>query len=350
MPIDTEFVNAVVSAMTKLGWNAAIESDNATSNPLPIIFSHENEEISVLIYARPLTFQSSERSDHNRPSGELHAQMIFDGDTRGRGVRNQLRTIAGYLTVLFGFHRFDDGEYVVVAYSPEYHREYAYSKSLQAKLHIVEKARNVGISQYERTNKEIVVAFHLSELQEYLRNGNIWHIRENYTETDDEIPSEVRNIFNPEEQRILPVLEETERKQNVVKVARYVRNRNFTRAIREIYERCAICGFQYNEVLDAAHIIPVAEGGNDTYGNGLGLCPNCHRMYDKGLILVDENYNIYIHPLHAEELQFAGKADSLDRLRAQIRSQLWLPKKEELRPNPAYLRETFRQRRPESTS
>ncbi|MGK2382442.1 HNH endonuclease [Gordonia tangerina] len=42
--------------------------------------------------------------------------------------------------------------------------------------------------------------------------------------------------------------------------------------------RCALCGADGREVLlEADHIVPVAQGGDDSLGNARLLCQPCHR-------------------------------------------------------------------------
>lgn len=43
---------------------------------------------------------------------------------------------------------------------------------------------------------------------------------------------------------------------------------------------CAVCGLTVARLLDAAHIIPVADGGSNDARNGLPLCPTHHRAFD----------------------------------------------------------------------
>jgi hypothetical protein len=74
----------------------------------------------------------------------MHAQMIFDGDKRGSGIRNELRFSDDAKTVLLGFYRTGDSDFVIAAYDPQRHREYAYSKSLQVKQQILERLRKLG--------------------------------------------------------------------------------------------------------------------------------------------------------------------------------------------------------------
>ena len=50
--------------------------------------------------------------------------------------------------------------------------------------------------------------------------------------------------------------------------------------------RCAVTGEKALPVLDAAHIRPVAEGGQHRLDNGLLLRTDVHRLYDKGYVSV----------------------------------------------------------------
>ncbi len=352
MTFDRDFAEVLIDAMVQTGWNAVLP-DEELPNPLDVKFTGQDKTLRLIVHARRITPQSrsgTSPSTHNRPIGEMHSQMIFDGDKRGRGVRNHLRFAENAETVLFGFYPVGNSGYVIAAYDPERHSEYAYSQSLQIKREVIEKALKVGFAHQIRTNGETIVVFYISEIAEYLENAQNFHnlsaiLRPDML--DDSPPSlDVKRVIDETATlENLPQLAAKERKQIVSEVVRYVRDRNFSKGIKEIYERCAICGFQYDYVLDAAHIVPVAEGGTDTYDNGLGLCPNCHRMYDKGFILVDKTGEIYINLRHAEEYDQMGRADSLEDLRTTLRESLWLPEDERYRPSPENLRRTFKARR-----
>ncbi len=53
---------------------------------------------------------------------------------------------------------------------------------------------------------------------------------------------------------------------------------------------CAVCG--WTRCLDAAHITPASKGGTMEESNLLPLCPNHHRLFDKGRLTTDELYRI----------------------------------------------------------
>ena len=76
----------------------------------------------------------------------------------------------------------------------------------------------------------------------------------------------------------------------------------FKRVIPRIYNyTCCISGMQVLagpsvQMVDACHILPFAESRDDTITNGLSLCPNLHRAFDRGLIRIDDRYRVSVSP------------------------------------------------------
>jgi putative restriction endonuclease len=54
-------------------------------------------------------------------------------------------------------------------------------------------------------------------------------------------------------------------------------------------------------MVDACHIVPFRESYDDTITNGIALCPNLHRAFDRGLITIDKNYRVVIAKIFKEE-------------------------------------------------
>jgi hypothetical protein len=67
--------------------------------------------------------------------------------------------------------------------------------------------------------------------------------------------------------------------------------------IKRCGEMCAFCEISNPELLDAAHIRGVAQNGSDDDRNGLILCANHHKAFDKGLIGIRPPLNELV-PLH----------------------------------------------------
>ncbi|HEX2534087.1 MAG TPA: HNH endonuclease [Chitinophagaceae bacterium] len=78
----------------------------------------------------------------------------------------------------------------------------------------------------------------------------------------------------------------------------FIRGGVFKKVIPRVYHyTCAISGMRliagYDvQMIDACHIVPFARSGDDTITNGLSLCPNLHRAFDRGLITIDEEYRV----------------------------------------------------------
>jgi len=106
----------------------------------------------------------------------------------------------------------------------------------------------------------------------------------------------------------------------------FVRSHIFKREIPRLYDNtCCISGLRIDatvnaSMIDACHIIPFAESHNDSITNGLALCPNLHRAFDRGLIGIDDNYRVIINPNFTEPkesvysiIQFSGRRILLPR-------------------------------------
>jgi len=82
----------------------------------------------------------------------------------------------------------------------------------------------------------------------------------------------------------------------------YIRCGIFKREIPKIYNyTCAISRMHVAtssnaQLVDACHIVPFSVSKNDTITNGISLCPNMHRAFDRGLIAIDENYKVKVSP------------------------------------------------------
>jgi putative restriction endonuclease len=113
----------------------------------------------------------------------------------------------------------------------------------------------------------------------------------------------------------------------------FIRSGLFKREIPKIYNHtCAISGLRISAVvnvsmIDACHIVPFSEGYDDTLTNGISLCPNLHRAFDRGLISISDDFTILINKNFVENKkstfnlsQFAGQ-------------QIFLPYAEELYPD-----------------
>jgi putative restriction endonuclease len=86
-----------------------------------------------------------------------------------------------------------------------------------------------------------------------------------------------------------------------LKKARLVTERkgqsNFRAKLTEAYNnKCCITGERTSELLEAAHIQPYIDKNSNHVKNGLLLRVDFHKIYDSGLMYIDEDYKIHISP------------------------------------------------------
>lgn len=109
----------------------------------------------------------------------------------------------------------------------------------------------------------------------------------------------------------------------------FLRGGLFKRLVPKIYHNtCCITGLRIDtalniSMLDACHIVPFSITHDDTVRNGLALCPNLHRAFDRGLITIDGHYRVVVSDGLREKgvcshslRQFHGKPIHLPREKA----------------------------------
>lgn len=115
-----------------------------------------------------------------------------------------------------------------------------------------------------------------------------------------------QNLFNDIENKILKEPSEEYRKE-IKKLLEqkneeeiFLRGSLFKREIPKIYNNtCCISGMRIDatinvSMVDACHIVPYSVSYDDTVTNGIALCPNLHRAFDRGLISIDEDYRVVV--------------------------------------------------------
>lgn len=87
----------------------------------------------------------------------------------------------------------------------------------------------------------------------------------------------------------------------------FLRGSLFKREVPKIYNyTCCISGMKIAatisvSMIDACHIIPFGLSYDDTITNGIALCPNLHRAFDRGLITIDKNYKVVVSKSFKED-------------------------------------------------
>jgi putative restriction endonuclease len=151
---------------------------------------------------------------------------------------------------------------------------------------------------------------------------------------DDDLPSASILHENSEEYKRKIIELKNKVDENAFQEEIFIRGGLFKREVPKIYNHtCAISGLRLTAVtttvsmVDACHIVPFSESYDDTLTNGISLCPNLHRAFDRGLISISDDYTVLINKNFVEDKnsafnlsQFAGK-------------QIFLPYAEELHPD-----------------
>lgn len=113
---------------------------------------------------------------------------------------------------------------------------------------------------------------------------------------------------------------------------RFLRSGRFKREVLLNYNNtCCISGLRIDttaniSMLDACHIIPFSESYDDTISNGLALTPTLHRAFDRGLISLNNNYQVII------KNDFVEPNDSSYSIKQFEGQKILLPKKHDWFP------------------
>lgn len=116
-------------------------------------------------------------------------------------------------------------------------------------------------------------------------------------------------------------------------INRPFRDAKFRQHIRQVYDRtCAFTGLRLingggRPEVEAAHIVPVEKGGNDSVQNGIALSGTVHWMFDRGLLSLADDFTILQSRQLNEDISHLLVRDG----RARV------PNAPHLRPHPHYL-------------
>lgn len=106
----------------------------------------------------------------------------------------------------------------------------------------------------------------------------------------------------------------------------------FKAVVQEAYERrCAITSHKITPTLQAAHILPVANGGEHRIDNGILLRSDVHTLFDRGYLGIDYDYHLLVSPRLRSDF---GNGEEFYAREGQI---VGLPSKEFQKPSPEFL-------------
>jgi putative restriction endonuclease len=252
--------------------------------------------------------------------------------------RPNLYPSGGAPPLLLGYHEDND---VFAAWDASKHRHTrdpratGGSNSLYVPLATLDDARRFGFASHERVvaggAHEVVVAFRPEAADHYLRVAPALRV------------TGVRNLAATAAAtggRSISRAGLSQRRVTVLRAIRQiVRDARFPGEVLTAYgDQCAFCGLGA-KLVDAAHIKSVRSHGPDHVTNGLALCPTHHRAFDRGFLVIEDDYSITVNRTKTSLL----KETDVPKLKRSLRKKLALPMDASLHPDLRFVRAHRRQ-------
>lgn len=238
------------------------------------------------------------------------------------------------ITLLLGWH---SGYEVFVGFDILKHDgQSSHSPSIQVKEETLQSAHNNSFSTYVRKNGEIAIAFRPEFLVEYALNAKSLHLTGELGSTEEiALLNKIDDITDAD----ISVIKNETRKTVLTQIVRNYRASDFRKRVLGAYRySCAACGIQL-ELVDAAHILPVAEpNSTDETTNGIALCKLHHAAFDRRLISFDENYKIEINESETDRLTTNNLAGGLIVFKKNLKSAIILPNDRRDYPSKEYIK------------
>ena len=137
------------------------------------------------------------------------------------------------------------------------------------------------------------------EENEEIEEFSVGNQTSEYADSGDPFKEQIQEFIESEKLFI-------DREKIKSQVNRTYRNPKFRKKVLAKYGSvCACCDIAIETLLEAAHIIPVENNGNDDAGNGIPLCPTHHTAFDNFLFTINPSDKsiIYKEGLGAEDIQ-----------------------------------------------
>ena len=111
------------------------------------------------------------------------------------------------------------------------------------------------------------------------------------------------------------------------------------RVLQAYRERCAICRLRYQELLEAAHILPDGHPrGRPVVPNGLALCSLHHAAFDRNVLGISPDLKVDVRLDVLEEVDGPMLEHGLQGFHGAL---LTVPRADTLRPNRDFLAERY---------
>jgi integrase len=100
--------------------------------------------------------------------------------------------------------------------------------------------------------------------------------------------TEVENKFE--------LIHESDGEYEFVKRKRRIGHPNYKKLTHTAYNKCAVTGETFPEILEACHIQPYINEKSNHIQNSILLRSDVHKLFDDGFLTIDENYTVIVSP------------------------------------------------------
>lgn len=322
-----DLLNHVVQSLNESGLNVLYVGD-ISEHPFALKVYNEVESYLLRIYIWNLTHGGGVA----RAADEYRIQIT--GVTRFEQREGEKTLILGWWENVGVFAGFDFSMHNnILGASP----------SIQIKELNLRNALINGFSPCDKGNGEIAIAFRPDFFGDYVRDlENLHNLGE--THHDIELVEQIVNgdiEINSVAVNALP----ERRQQTLTLVNKKLREKDFAKRVLTAYgNQCAFSGIQL-KLVDAAHILPVSiEISTDETSNGIALSALYHRAFDRGLVTLNDQYQIIVHSQKLNMLRELGFDSGTKQFLKQLRPVIIVPPAINDRPNVNFIREANRLR------
>lgn len=319
--------NLVLQAIDASGWSAILITDTQ-SRPFRISMVDATgiQACRVAIYIWNLT-----HGGRTRDADEYRIQVHVP----------QFETFDGFQTLILGWYG-QDGVFGAFDYM-KHAGQLGFSPSFQTSLAALQSASINGLSAHDKGNGEITISFRPDFFMTYVQNARSLH---DFGTTGQSLTG-LNAALDPQ----VPMTNvsygmiATERQVIAKTINERVRSAGFKNRVLRAYDyRCAFCSMQLN-LVDAAHILPVAsDGSTDETSNGIALCSLHHRAYDAGLVTFNENYRVQVSARRKSYLSSINRDGEIGRFERDLRTVISVPPTLIDRPSVSLIMESNRLR------
>lgn len=302
--------------MNDSGWNVLYVGD-ISEHPFLLRIYNADESFLVRVYIWNLTHGGGTK----RPQDEYRIQ-ITGADHFDRK--------AGEKTVILGWWK---SVGVFAGFDFEKHKgKLGFSPSIQIREEFLRKAIINGFAPCDKDNREIAIAFRPDFFVNYVQNLESLH-GFGVSKKDFKVLELIAE--QPLEPNTKIIEQATkQRRTALVQLTKKLRDASFkTRVLTAYSNRCAFSDMQL-KLVDAAHILPVSHPkSTDETSNGIALSALYHRAFDRGLVTLNENYQIIVNDEKLGILKEIGFDGGIGRFLKDLRPVIHVPPSVSDRPH-----------------